>query len=196
MSINFNNGQHDEFETEIAVFENVSLARARFFDEVIENRNKKSQVEGPELRQESVYNIAEFYYLLKLFKIKSADELARLGEAHDRKIKELCDSDELHDKLGINSPRLMDAMFDTEDKIARLKLNCGTSGVRLSQTDLARFMIEYMSSETCRGVIKILAESGYFHLIKSPYGAVLVTSTGRLEEIYSAHIRVLRHTLD
>ena len=114
----------------------------------------------------------------------------------NRKIEELCDSPDLHDKLGIQPQRLEDAMFDTDDKIARLQANCGANGVRLSQSDLARFVIEYMSPETCRTVVKVLAEAGYLHLTNSPFGAVLVASNGRLEEIYGEHIRSLRRALE
>lgn len=196
MSIDLENRRQDDLEADIAVFENVSLARARFFDEVVENRNRDAGVGARELRQDTVYQLAEFYYLLDVFDIAGPDGLTRLGHAHNRKIEELCESPDLHDKLGIQPQRLHDAMFDSDEKFARLQANCGANGVRLSQSDLARFVIEYMSPETCRNVVKILAGAGYLHLTKSPFRAVLVASNGRLEEIYGEHIRSLRRALD
>jgi hypothetical protein len=196
VTIDVDEGRPDNIEADIAVFENVSLARARFFDGIVENRNKNAGIGARELRQDTVYQLAEFYYLLGVFEISGGDGLARLGKAHNRKIEELCDSPDLHDKLGIQPQRLEDAMFDTDDKIARLQANCGANGVRLSQSDLARFVIEYMSPETCRTVVKVLAEAGYLHLTNSPFGAVLVASNGRLEEIYGEHIRSLRRALE
>ncbi len=195
MSIDLEDRRQDDLEADIAVFENVSLARAFFF-EVVENRNKDSGVGARELRQDTVYQLAEFYYLLGVFEIDSGDGLARLGKAHNRKIEELCESPDLHDKLGIQPQRLHDAMFDSDEKFARLQANCGANGVRLSQSDLARFVIEYMSPETCRNVVKILAQAGYLHLTNSPFRAVLVASNGRLEEIYGEHIRSLRLALE
>ncbi len=195
MTIDLDDGRQEDIEADIAVFENVSLARARFFDDIVANRNKNSRIGARELRQDTVYQLAEFYYLLEVFDIDGADGLTRLGMAHNKKIEELCESEDLHDKLGIQPQRLHDAMFDSDEKFARLQANCGANGVRLSQSDLARFVIEYMSPETCRNVVKVLAESGYLHLSNSPFGAVLVSSSGKLEEYYGEHIRSLRRAL-
>jgi hypothetical protein len=164
VTIDLDDGRQEDIEADIAVFENVSLARARFFDDIVANRNKNSRIGARELRQDTVYQLAEFYYLLEVFDIDGADGLTRLGMAHNKKIEELCESEDLHDKLGIQPQRLHDAMFDSDEKFARLQANCGANGVRLSQSDLARFVIEYMSPETCRNVVKVLAESGYLHL--------------------------------
>jgi hypothetical protein len=54
VSIDLEDRRQDDLEADIAVFENVSLARARFFDEVVENRNKDSGVGARELRQDTV----------------------------------------------------------------------------------------------------------------------------------------------
>ena len=83
-------------------------------------------------------------------------------------------------------------MFDSEEKLDRLEANCGNGAAQFSQSDLARFLVEYMSFESCRTTVKILSEAGYLSLSKSPFGANLIRSNGKLEDIFSSYIRSFR----
>lgn len=184
-----------ELEADIRLFEQMFSAKARFFDQIVDNRTDPSSVESRDLRQENVYSIAEFYYLLKVFGIDSASKLRKFAESHNKNVEELLENSEQREKLGVQPQRLRDARFETSDKLDRLVLNCGENTIRISQSDLARFMVEYMSSESCRTSVKILTDAGYLRRVKSPFGAVLVQSTGALENIYGDYIRSFRKGL-
>ena len=68
--------RQDDIDADIALFENVSLARARFFDDIVSNRNRGASVGARELRHDTVYQLAEFYYLLDVFDIAGLAEPA------------------------------------------------------------------------------------------------------------------------
>ncbi|MDX1485326.1 MAG: hypothetical protein R3229_12685 [Alphaproteobacteria bacterium] len=185
-----------ELEADLALFEEMFSAKARFFDEVVDNRRPESGVEVSELRQETVYALAHFFYLLKVFKIDTPEKLRNFALAHNQNIRDLLEDRDERERLGIQPQRLEGAMFNTDDNLQRLEMNCGPKGIRLSQSDLARFLVEYMSAETCRGGIQVLCEAGYLNRSKSAIGAVLITSNGVLEDLFAGYIRSFREALN
>jgi hypothetical protein len=182
-----------EFDADIKLFEEMFSAKARFFDQIVEGRDANSEVEVRDLRQENIYEIAEFYYLLKMFKIDTPSKLRKFGESHNSNIVELLQNKHELDKLGVQPQRLREAMFDTVEKLDRLEANCGDKTIWMSQSDLARFLVEYMSFESCRRSIKILSDAGYLTLSKSPFGSILVSSNAKLETIFGRYIRSFRN---
>ena len=181
-----------DIDADIHLFEQMSFAKANFFDSLVTGRGAESDVNPRDLRQETIYQIAEFYYLLKVFGIDGPLELRSFGETHSEKIEELRRDTEEQERLGIFPQRLEDSLFDTEEKLDRLVAHSVEGSIRMSQSDIARFLIEYMSPETCRNGIKTLANAGYLNLSKSPFGSILVLSTGTLEQAFAKHIRLLR----
>ena len=192
MAIDLETDADAELEADILLFEEMFSAKARFFDQMVESRSPDSTVEIRELRQENIYEIAEFYYLLKIFKINSPAKLRKFGKSHNENIEELLQNKPERDKLGVQPQRLEEAVFDTEEKLDRLMANCRNGKIRLSQSDLARFVVEYMSFESCRTTVKILSDAGYLERSKSPFGAILIGSNGKLEGIFSTYIRSFR----
>ena len=192
----FENQSPSELEADILAFEHLSASKAGFFDSVVANQISASTINPKDLRQETIFMISEFYYLLKVFHINDPQSLRRFAIIHNEKIEQLKKNKEQQQILGVVPQRLQDATFDSDEKLERLLINSGTEMIRLSQSDLARFMIEYMSPETCRNGVKILADSGYLTLTRSPFGAVLVTSAGTLEELYANYIRNIRKAIN
>ena len=182
-------------EADISLFEEMFSAKVRFFDDMVENREPGSAVAVADLRQETIYEIAEFYYFLKVFGFDSAEKLRIFALSHNRNIEDLLENGEDRDKLGVQKTRLQDALIDTEEKLERLEVNCGAGPIKMSQSDLARFLVEHMSSETCRAGVKVLGDAGYLRLSKSPFGAILIRSSGALEEVFAGYIRSFRRVL-
>ncbi len=185
-----------DLDADITLFEEISSARMRFFDEIVDCRSADSTVKVRELRQETVFVIAEFFWLLRVFEIDTPEKLRAFGETHNRNILELLDNNEDQIRLGIHAPRLREALFDSEEKLDRLEANCGYGAVQFSQSDLARFLVEYMSFERCRSTVKILTDAGFLKASKSPFGAILICSSGQLEDAFADHIRSFRRALD
>ncbi len=182
-------------EADIALFEEMFSAKVRFFDDMVENREPGSAVAVADLRQETIYEIAEFYYFLKVFGIDSPENLRVFALSHNKNLEDLLENGEDRDKLGVQKTRLQDALFDTDEKLERLEVNCGAGPIKMSQSDLARFLVEHMSSETCRAGVKVLGDAGYLRLSKSPFGAILIRSSGALEEVFAGYIRSFRRVL-
>ena len=185
----------EETEIDIRIFEEMFVAKVGFFDEVVANRSPGSSVNTRELRQNHVYDLAQFFCLLNLFGITNAPKLKSLAETHNEHLKQVLDDEEDMERLGVQPERLRNALFDTDEKLGRLVANCGTNGIRLSQADIERFMIECMSTETCRATIRTLCAAGYFHEVQSPYGPKLMGSTGKLEKIFHSYIRGFRKAI-
>ena len=195
MRLNLDEESSAELEADISLFEEMFSAKVRFFDEIVENREPGVVVSIADLRQETIYEIAEFYYFLKVFGIDSAENLRVFALSHNKNIEDLLENGEDRDKLGVQKTRLQDALFDTDEKLERLEVNCGAGPIKMSQSDLARFLVEHMSSETCRAGVKVLGDAGYLRLSKSPFGAILIRSSGALEEVFAGYIRSFRRVL-
>ena len=196
MTTDLDKGNNSDLDADITLFEEISSARMRFYDEIVDCRAPDSSVKVRELRQETVFVIAEFFWLLRVFGIDAPEKLREFGETHNRNILELLDNCEDQIRLGIHAPRLREALFDSAEKLNRLEANCSNGTAQFSQSDLARFLVEYMSMERCRSTVKILSDAGFLIASKSPFGAILISSSGRLEDAYADHIRSFRRALD
>jgi hypothetical protein len=196
MRLNIGKQSQAELEADLAVFEEMFAAKSAFFDAVVDGCCDGGSVKPAELRQETVYAIAHFFYLLKVFGVDGPDGLRNFAIAHNQNMAELREDGAERTRLGIQPQRLEGAMFNTDDNLERLKVNCGSRGVRLSQSDLARFLVEFMSAETCRTAVAVLHKAGYLKRSKSALGAVLISSTGTLEELFAGYIRTLRLALN
>lgn len=196
MRIDLRKQPQRELDADIALFEEMFAAKAAFFDDLVENCADGAGVEAGDLRQENVYAIAHFFYLLKVFGVDGPEQLRNFALAHNQNMAELREDEAARIRLGIQRQRLDSAFFNTDDNLERLKLNCGANGVRLSQSDLARFLVEFMSAETCRSTVAVLHKAGYLKRSKSALGAVLIGSTGALEEIFAGYVRAFRMSLN
>ncbi len=196
MSAGLDMENKSDLDADITLFEEISSARMRFFDEIVDCRSADSTVKVRELRQETVFVIAEFFWLLRVFEIDAPEKLRAFGETHNRNILELLDNNEDQIRLGVHAPRLREALFDSEEKLDRLEANCSNGTVQFSQSDFARFLVEYMSFERCRSTVKILTDAGFLKASKSPFGAILISSSGQLEDAFADHILSFRKALD
>jgi len=192
MAFSLTKQKQSELDQDIRLYECIAAARANFYDQIVERSNPEAKADPRELRGDTVYQIAEFFYFLHIFGIRTPQKLRALAEIHTDKISKLMKNPEEQKKLGVYAQRLGDALFDSEEKLERLIIHSADGLIRLSQSDLSRLLVEYMSPETCRQAVKVLGEAGYLRLTKSPFGAILVSSSGDLEEIFAEHVRNLR----
>ena len=196
MTAGLDKGNKSDLDADITLFEEISSARMRFYDDIVDKRPAESTVEIRELRQETVFVIAEFFWLLRVFEIDTPEKLRAFGKSHNHNVLKLVDNKEDQIRLGVHAPRLREALFDSEEKLDRLEANCGNGAAQFSQSDLARFLVEYMSFERCRSTVKILTDAGFLKASKSPFGAILICSSGQLEDAFADHIRSFRRALD
>jgi hypothetical protein len=143
------------------------------------------------LRLEPTYQFAEFLYLLRARNIDSDADIQRLAELQNQYIVGVMKDKTKMVRLGLNSERLLDAMF-TADTMPRLVQNWRERAGAIDQSNLARFLALVMSTETCRKVAVACASAGFLARDKTPYGTILVASNGMLERIFGGCVSELR----
>jgi hypothetical protein len=166
--------------------------KARFHAVVVE----ASETDDPSiliaLRQESFFQLAEFLFALRAYGIDSAEKIERLATLHNDHLLGIRADGERMKRLGLTGDRLDNALF-TGDNLGKLVANFSATPAAIDQSDLARFLVTVMSSETCRRLVLAAEKAGFMSRSRSPYGAMLVYSRGILENLYGTELRSARH---
>jgi len=189
-----NRTERDEIETDLALLESLQWSKKEFFDRICQESKSQDEKVLSVLRLEPAYQFAEFYYLLRARRIETEDDIQRLADIHNKYIVDLTKDPKKMARLGLNSERLLDAMFaaDTMRRLAQIwRDHPGT----LDQSNLGRLLVLVMSTETCRKVAVACAKAGFLQREESPYGMMLVCSNGVLEQVFGGCIRDLRHRI-
>jgi hypothetical protein len=186
--------EREEIEADLALLESLRWSKKEFFDRICQESKSQDEKVLSVLRLEATYHFAEFYYLLRARKIETEDDIQRLADIHNKYIVDLTKDPKKMARLGLNSERLLDAMFaaDTMRRLGQIwRDRLGT----LDQSNLARLLVLVMSTETCRKVAVACAKAGFLQREESPYGMMLVCSNGVLEQVFGGCIRDLRHRI-
>jgi hypothetical protein len=103
--------ERDEIEADLALLESLQWSKKEFFDRICQaSRNQDEKILSV-LRLEPTYQFAEFYYLLRARRIETEDDIRRLADIHNKYIVDLTKDPKKMARLGLNSERLLDAMF-------------------------------------------------------------------------------------
>jgi hypothetical protein len=163
--------------------------------ETAERLSRESRAQTSEildvLRSEPAYEFAEFFYLLRARGIETGQDLAKLAEIHNQYIVGLTKDAEKMRRLGLKLERLLEAIF-TADTLPRLLQNWRERPGAIDQSNLARFLVTVMSTETCRKLAVSFAEAGYLARERTAFGTILVSSTGIVEQIFGSCLREMR----
>jgi hypothetical protein len=192
---------HDVFaeaakvEADLDLIEKIRWARKEFLDRICDASTSRKDDVLAALRSESTYQLAEFLYLLRARDIESEEQMRTVAELHNEYMVNLSKDQAKADRLGLTQERLLDAMF-TGDTMPRLlhhwKLQPGT----LDQSNLARFLMPLMSTETCRKVVVACTAAGFLIRERSPHGTMLLRSVGVLERVFAQCVRDLRERIE
>jgi len=143
-------------------------------------------------QRDVVFLVAEFFYALRAMKISSPETVAAFIESHNRHIDERLQS-EFKNKVGGLADRLKEGRFGA-GAIRMVQLTLAQHGrLELSQSDVARFLVEVMSDETCRKVLTGLCEAGLLRTRREEINrAVMIWSDGVLEAAFGRHLAEMR----
>jgi hypothetical protein len=184
----------NEIEKDLRFLETLRGMKARFFSAVIAaSKTDEPGVLLP-LRQESLYQLAEFLFAIRSHGIDDSEHIERLASLHNDHLLALRSDRDRMRRLGLRADRLDEALF-TGDNLGKLVANFSASPPTIDQSDLARFLVTVMSTETCRKLAVAGEKAGFLSRTRSPYGAVLVRSTGALEDIFGNALREARHAV-
>ncbi|TBY82598.1 hypothetical protein [Rhizobium leguminosarum] len=181
----------DELALDISLLEQVRAARINFSDRVCAASASKDDKHLAQLRSEPTYLMAEFLYSMKVFGISTAEDIERFANLHNDYVVSLTRDPAKLQRLGLSQDRALASMF-TADTKPRLIQNWADKSGAIDQSNLARFLVAVMSSETCRKTLIDLETAGFMQRKRSPYGTMVVWSTGMIEEIFGEMLRDLR----
>ena len=184
----------EETMRDVRTCEALHEAKAAFQEALVEGSALRERHFVGQLRQESTYQIAEFFYLLQAFRLDNERKIHRYAELHNRHLEALEADREKMRRLGLSPSRIRRGMFSPAS-IPKLVENYRTGDGALDQSDLARLLIEVMSPETCRKATMVLTEAGYLERWRSPYQSILVRSPGKLERLFARNLRYVRTAL-
>ena len=138
-----------------------------------------------------MYQLAEFFFLLYGFGIKSEAELNGLLDRHNRYVSQLLDEPDRMQRMGLTKERLLAAMFDGETKPRVLRSWADEPGT-LDQSSIGRLLVAVMSDETARKTLVACGAAGFLQRRNSVFRLVLIKSTGVMETVYGACLRTVR----
>jgi hypothetical protein len=181
----------DEIAKDISALQTYRDSRLKFNARVVEASRDQSADVVTALRSDATHQLAEFYFLLSGFGIKSITEFDQLIERHNDYVSSLlADADKMQ-RMGLSKERLLSAIFDGETRPRLLKIWSDDPGA-LDQSTLARFLVAVMSDETARKTVVACGKAGLLERQNSVFRIVLVKSTGLLEQFYGQCLRELR----
>ncbi|HVK91239.1 MAG TPA: hypothetical protein VM468_07535 [Mycoplana sp.] len=184
----------EELALDVSLLEQIRTARLNFSDRVCAASTLTEEKHLAQLRSEPTYLMAEFLYSMKAFGISTSEDIERFADLHNDYVVSLTRDAAKLRRLGLTQERALGSMF-TADTKPRLIQNWAERPGAIDQSNLARFLVAVMSSETCRKTLIDFEAAGFMQRSRSPYGTVLVWSTGRIEEIFGEMLRELRHRL-
>lgn len=183
-----------ELALDRGLLESIRGARIAFGDGVCGASRCGDPKHLAQLRSEPTYQMAEFLYSLRVYGIETVADLERFAELHNDYVVSLTRDAAKLRRLGLTHERALASMF-TADTRPRLLQNWKDRQGAMDQSNLARFLVAVMSTETCRKVLIDFELAGFLNRERSPYGTVVVWSTGLIEEIFGGMLRDLRGRL-
>ncbi|CDZ56637.1 hypothetical protein [Neorhizobium galegae] len=184
----------EELSRDVSLLEKIRAARLSFSDRVCRASGLKNDKHLSQLRSEPTYLMAEFLYSMKVYGVRTAEDIGRFADLHNDYVVSLTKDPSKLQRLGLSMDRALASMF-TADIKPRLLQNWSEREGAIDQSNLARFLVAVMSAETCRKVLIDFEAAGFVIRNRSPYGTVVICSTGAIEEIFGEMLRDLRSEL-
>jgi len=183
-----------QVDADLALLESLTAARKEFLDRLGSESESKDEQVLASLRMESTFLLAEFMYLLRARGVETEEQIKLLADLQNDYIVDLMKDVAKMARLGLTRDRLLDAMF-TADTMPRLIQHWRERPGAIDQSNLARFLVTLMSTETCRKVLVACESAGFIERVKSSFGTTLVLSKGVLERLFGEYLRNLRRRM-
>lgn len=182
----------DEITSDLAFMETLRKMKARFQTEVMSASRADDPAVDVSLRQESFFQLAEFLFAIRTYELDSPQKIEAFADLHNEYLIAVREDRERMRRFGLTPDRIDAALF-TGDNLRKLLANFAATPPAIDQSDLARFLVTVMSTETCRKLVLAAEKAGFLERTRSPFGAMLVHSSGELERIYGLILREARH---
>jgi hypothetical protein len=181
----------NELEADLYVLERMRYSRAQLNETICAASLSQESNVIESLRLESSYHLCEFFFLLKANGFYETDDIQMLADMHNRYLADILKDPVRMQRMNVSSDRLLQAIF-TGDTMPRLLEVWRNNRGSLDQSNLARFLVTIMSTETCRKLVVAFTTAGFLERSRTAHGTVVIRSNGQIEEIFGASIRQLR----
>ncbi len=178
---------------DVALLVALREARQRVLDRLAEgaaNREAFERLIGAQ--RDIIFLVAEFFYALRAMNISSSKAIEAFIDNHNQQIEKRLET-EFKGKVGGLPDRLRAGKFGP-GAVRMIQFTLAQTGrLELSQSDIARFLVEVMSDETCRRVLAGLCEAGLLERRTEEINkAVMIWSDGTLEGAFGLHLAEIR----
>ena len=181
----------NELEADLYLLERMRYSRAQLNETICTASLSQESNVIESLRLESSYHLCEFFFLLKANGFYETDDIQMLADMHNRYLADILKDPVRMQRMNVSSDRLLQAIF-TGDTMPRLLEVWRNNRGSLDQSNLARFLVTIMSTETCRKLVVAFTTAGFLERSRTAHGTVVIRSNGQIEEIFGASIRQLR----
>jgi hypothetical protein len=181
----------NELEADLYLLERMRYSRAQLNETICTASLSQESNVIESLRLESSYHLCEFFFLLKANGFYETDDIRMLADMHNRYLADILKDPVRMQRMNVSSDRLLQAIF-TGDTMPRLLEVWRNNRGSLDQSNLARFLVTIMSTETCRKLVVAFTSAGFLERSRTAHGTVVIRSNGQIEEIFGASIRQLR----
>ncbi len=181
----------NELEADLYLLERMRYSRAQLNETICSASLSQASNVIETLRLESSYHLCEFFFLLKANGFYETDDIRMLADMHNRYLADILKDPVRMQRMNVSSDRLLQAIF-TGDTMPRLLEVWRNNRGSLDQSNLARFLVTIMSTETCRKLVVAFTTAGFLERSRTAHGTVVIRSNGQIEEIFGASIRQLR----
>jgi len=180
-----------EMEKDFAALEHMRRSRMNFSDRICRASLSRDAEVLDDLRLDSMYEFAEFYFTLAAMGFNAADDIAILAEMHNQRIEDLLKNVEAMRQRKLRKDRLLEAIF-TADTRPRLEQIWRSQPGALDQSNLGRLLLPQMSKETSRTLVVASQKAGFLTRSETVFGAIVVASTGVMEDVFGQCLRETR----
>jgi hypothetical protein len=183
-----------DLDKDFAALDQMSKARFNFEQRLCEASATQDEKVLDELRQEKMFEFAQFFFTIMAMGLDGPDDAAILAELHNERIDKLLRDKGAMRRRGFREDRLLKAIF-TADTRPRLEHIWRERPGALDQSNLARFPVTQMSSETVRKLVEACEAAGFVERKLHPFGAIVVASRGVIERVLASSLRDMRITI-
>lgn len=166
-------------------------ARMTFADGILCAAKVREKEMRRQLTSDSVFQIAEFFFLLQCHGIRTRKQIRAFGMLHNDYLRQTIASPEKLERLDRTKSQI-DGAFFTDVGIEKMVENFHRKPPGFDQSDLCRFLVTQQSFENCRRSLKLLRETRLLQGTRIAYGSIILHSNGTLERIYRNHVNMLR----
>ncbi|QTL04434.1 hypothetical protein J5J86_03570 [Aquabacter sp. L1I39] len=178
----------------LGIIDSLLEYRKVFFNCLLSQVHERDHNVEAMLASDASLVIAQFFYRIREAGVESVEDIREIALRHNLELSRLTGSEAEARHVRLKPERIQRAIFNG-DVMQRLIQNWRDQKGAIDQSNLARFLVLEMSTETCRKAVVALSQAGCLDRVPTPYGTTLVISNGRLESIVDRSISVLRRQL-